>query len=291
MENDLTIFSLGEKSTKLIGENPQLKNTVSTFTTEGPILDSKKIALLLPGIIHTTQVVFEYQIPVLSKLDHDVIGINYSNQAYSQDMLNAQIIDFITNPKNQAKEITLVGVSLGAYAIIDLFGKSNDGNKLTNVKNAILLGTIFSVADLKNGPFGKALKLSSKFAHGPTVERFIPLVKRFIRADVLYAGIDGSRKERLQSERNNLSNKALLDRIEIFGNVGAVEELNNINNVSALFGWWEDDYASPEAKQRLGSLFPNNEEFTINGHHGWTSSNATQINEAINRFFYTKGKK
>lgn len=280
----ITALSIREKSRKLLEENHSLEGAISTFTTEASSPNSRSIALLLPGIIHAPQTVFEHQIPTLSGLGYDVVGINYSDSAYSQELLKAQIADFIKNPINQDKAITLIGVSLGACVIIDLLGDAAT-DELKNVKNAIMLGTIYSVADLKNGPFGKLLRLANKTTPKPVAERFASLARMLFRVDRLYAGKDGSRSEEIKTELRNVSGQALVARTRAIGNTRAIEELGRIDDVSVLLGWWEDDYASPEAKQKLKDLFPRKEEFLIDGHHGWTSSNADQINAAISGFF------
>lgn len=280
----ITALSIREKSRKLLEEDQSLEGAISTFTVEASFPSSQSIALLLPGIVHAPQTVFEHQISTLSGLGHDVIGINYSDSAYSQELLKAQIADFIKNPINQDKAITLIGVSLGACIIIDLLGNANT-DELKNVKNAIMLGTIYSVADLKNGPFGKLLRFANKTTPKPVAERFASLARMLFRVDRLYAGKDDSRSEELKAELHNVSGQALVARTKAIGNTRAIEELGRIDDVSVLLGWWEDDYASPEARQKLKNLFPRKEEFLIDGHHGWTSSNASQINAAISRFF------
>lgn len=280
----ITALSIREKSRKLLEEDHSLEGAISTFTTEASSPNSRSIVLLLPGIIHAPQTVFEHQIPTLSGLGHDVVGINYSDSAYSQELLKAQIADFIKNPINQDKAITLIGVSLGACVIIDLLGDAYT-DELKNVKTAIMLGTIYSVADLKNGPFGKLLRLANRTTPKPVAERFASLARMLFRVDRLYAGKDGSRSEEIKAELRNVSGQALVARTKAIGNTRAIEELGRIDDVSVLLEWWEDDYVSPEAKQKLKDLFPRKEEFLINGHHGWTSSNADQINAAISGFF------
>lgn len=280
----ITALSIGERSKKLLKEDQTLENAVSTFIPLASPRNSGSIAILLPGILHTTQTVFEHQIPMLSSFGHNVVGINYSDRAYSQELLRAQIIDFIRNPKNQDKEITLLGVSLGAGTIIDLLGNT-DIEKVKNVKRAIMLGTIYSDKDIINGPFGKAFRLANKMTPDVVVRKFVPLAKRLCRVDPMYAGTDNSRNEELKAEVQNVSNQALVTRTKAIGNTRTIEEVKTIDRVSVLLGWWEDDYASPEARQKLKNLFPRKEEFLIDGHHGWTSSNAKQINTAISRFF------
>lgn len=287
---DLTQLSLGEKSKNLLTKDQSLESAINTFSVEASSPGSKSITLLLPGIIYAPKTAFEYQIPTFSGLNHDVIGINYSNSAYSQELLKAQIIDFINNPQNQNKEITLIGVSLGACIIIDLLG-NNDESELKNVKNAILLGTLYSDADLKNGPFGKVVRLANRITPELIAERFVPLAKKLFRVDPLYAGVNGSKTKELKTELADVSSQALVDRTKAVGNTKPIEELRKIDSVSVLLGWWEDDYASPEARQKLEDLFPVREEFLINGHHSWTSSGASQINQAIQRFFSHQEKK
>ena len=288
-KTDLTHLSLGKKSKLLLEQNQALSDAISTFTVEASSPSSGNVALLLPGIVHTPRVVFEHQIPTFSELKYNVIGINYSDNAHSQELLKAQIADFIGNPVNSGKAITLVGVSLGAGAIIDLLANAGIG-EFSNVRNAIMLGTIYSLADLKNGPLGNAFRLADRFARGPVAERAVRLGKRFLKVDRLYAGTDGSRSAEVKNELQSISDQALLERLTaISGNTKDAEELGTIKDVPVLFGWWEEDYASPEARQKLEGLFPNRRKFLIDGHHGWTSSGAAHINGAIEKFLSPQG--
>jgi hypothetical protein len=278
-KENVTTLSIGIRSRDILDKDTSLAKAISTLKIEADSSSTTGITILLPGIVYHPSATFEYQIPELASLRQTVVGINYSDNLYSQELLKAQIVDFVNNPENKDREITLLGVSLGACIIIDLLGNT-DIKEVKNLKRAIMLGTIYSDKDILNGPFGKAFRLANKMTPDVVVGKFVPLVKRLLRADPMYTLSD-----RAKNQVQNVSNEALVDRINAFGKTKAIEALGKIEDISVLFGWWKDDYASPETRQKLKTLFQRKEEFLIDGHHGWTSSNANQINTAISRFF------
>lgn len=283
---NVTSLSVGIQSRRILDRDASLQGAISTFNVEAYSNSATGITILLPGIVYHCATTFKHQIPELASLKQTVVGVNYSDNLYSQALLTSQITDFINNPENRDKQITLLGVSLGAGTIIDLLGNA-DTEAVKNIRGVVMLGAIYSDKDFLNGTIGKAFRLANKMTPDAVVKRFIPLAKRLFRADPMYAVSDRTGIPSASNQVLNVSNESLTNRTRALGETKAVEDLGTFEEIPALFGWWQEDYASPEARQKLQDLFPRKDEFSIDGHHGWTSSNAGQINAAISSFFLT----
>lgn len=283
-KENVTPLSVGIQSRSILDKDASLEGAISTFRVEAYSNSTTDTTILLPGIVYHTATTFEHQIPELASLKQTVVGVNYSDNLYSQALLTSQIVDFIKNPENKDREITLLGVSLGAGTIIDLLGNA-DPEAVKNVRRVIMLGAIYSDKDVLHGAIGKAFRLANKMTPDGVVKRFVPLAKRLFRTDPMYALSNGAGIRDVRSQVLNVSNESLANRTKALGETKAIEDLGTIEGIPALFGWWEEDYASPEARQKLKDLFLLKAEFSIDGHHGWTSSNANQINAAISGFF------
>ena len=285
-KENVTSLSVGIQSRRILDKDASLQGALSTFTIEADSSSATGVTILLPGIVYHSPTTFRHQIPELASLKQTVVGINYSDSLYSQTLLTSQITDFINNPKNRDKQITLLGVSLGAGTIIDLLGNA-DAETVKNIRRVIMLGAIYSDQDILNGTIGKAIRLANKMTPDAVVKIFAPLAKRLFRADPMYADPDETGTLSADRQVSNVSNESLANRTRALGETKAAEDLGKFEEVPALFGWWQEDYASPEARQKLQDLFPQRAEFSIDGHHGWTSSYADQINTAISGFFST----
>lgn len=279
---DRSELSIGANTKKLLELDVLLTTAINTFSSDVDLRDEKnKLAVFLPGLVIYANTTFGNQMSLFRSNGYSIVGIDYSKEAHSQPLLKAQIVDFLSCPEIRNRKVTLIGMSLGAGTIIDtLAQQGKDG--LTNVEKVVLLGTVYSNEDIKNSIFGKALSFANRLTPEMVAKRFAPLAKRIFQLDPLH-------EVETREEVYEITSKALIDRAKEIGKTNPIEDVNQFPNIHALIGWWEDDYASSQARERLENLFPYRDVFTIPGHHSWTRTGAEAINSAISAFQPLKG--
>jgi hypothetical protein len=264
----------------LIAEKPELEPKKAKIIVREPVKQESPFTVLLPGIVISPDIVYRNQSKLLSSMGQNVATVEYSNQGYSQELISAQLLDFVESQGSDQK-INLIGLSIGARAIIDALSSFPDEAK-QKVDSIILLGLIYSDLDLKNDFFGKLTHIANRIAPDQVLSRLSGLVKKYIKTDPMFES-DTNSGDLVRQQVEELSPEVIVDMFNALSRSEPIKAVKPFNGIKAGIGWWYDDHASSSARNRALNLFNSPHEFTIQGHHGWTETGAEDINAAIEK--------
>ena len=276
---DLTEFSLGTRMRELgIGEDDLESDArVNTFRTAGAFNPRLPTTLLLPGIAIEADVTFQHQIEVL-KIHGNVVYVDYANQVFDQEVLRAQILDFMESDAARREGANLMGLSFGSSAILDLLVESPEAD-LSKLRRVILLGAIFSPDDLGE-TLGKFIRSAGSNAH-----RVKTHVKKVLDKEYFTSGIFN--EEDVIAGINEDSDGALVARNQVVSkrefNIEDIE--GPPRDIPALLIWWSGRAeVQPDRQHIIADYFTETVIARIPGLHGQVATQAKFINPLVDGF-------
>ena len=240
-------------------------------TTKEPLV------LLLPSMIDVLEVSYRSQIPFLKQHGFNPVLIEYPAKGFSIELLKEQIKNIVYSQHLKNNKVYLIGISFGATVIIDIL--ANDASLAKQIDKVILFGAVFSYDDIgrKSRLGAKAFKTADKFV-GKIFQSTFPIGRRFVKFSF------DPKEQKTNKVSKDFDLSPLPDRLRYFFSRPRVESLPKINNVEALFLWWDKDICLTQRREVISSVFKNHKTGKISGIHGWMTTPAQAINSEILSF-------
>ena len=277
---DVTGYSVRERTRNLISEQPGAIDALASFRTENPN-NNDRVVILLPGIVPSSDITFFKQKQFLTSSGFEVVSVDYSTKTHSDEVLRAQLGDFLDIEQMTNRDVSFVALSFGATCVLDFLTESQQQNA-QNVKKVAFIGPLHSLNDIDDPLVGKAIRLSHKLTPSSLQKSFMPFVKKAFRMDPQYVQEFG--EEYVYRDLAQMSSTALVERLRTLAQATPVGQLRRQDNVDALFIGWEKDYSSAESQTEYMNLFAESRYVTVPGRHGFTSTSSSEINQELGTF-------
>ncbi len=279
---DVSRLSQGNRVARLLeGNNFGRRAGASAFRTTPGIFDQDSVTILLAGTLGRADHTFGAQIPFLQERGTKPVWVDYSNAKFSQEMLIAELLDFMDSLLVEGRNVNLVGFSLGAKVVMNLHIKEPDA--AGKINRQVLMGPLFSRHDFKSAPLHDLVRRAGRIVtNGPAVNLSIPYVRDHIKVgdDPLLA----PQHMAVLDSRNRVTDKALAERTLLILKSGPIEKHGEITRTPTLIVFWENDESRPERRQVIADAFVEPIVVEIPGSHGWTLTSAPEINPLIVSF-------
>lgn len=277
---DVSRLSQSDRFREILEKDFTRRDAAASFTTTPGIFDQDSVTLLLVGTLGRASDIFQEQVPTLQDLGTKPVLVDYSNQSASQQLLRAQLMDFMDSPLVEGRRISLVGVSLGAYSIIDL--AINEPSAMERVDRQILLGPLFSRHDFKDDLPHNLVRRAGRVVNDGTVKFAMPYVRGHIKVDD-DPMLAGQHQEVLDAKKQ-VTHLALSERTLPILTNSPIERYGKITDTPTLIVFWENDETSPQRREVIASAFVDPVVRSVSGNHGWMLSSAGQINPLLSEF-------
>lgn len=252
-----------------------IQDDIRTRTLESEGATDRNI-VLIPGIVDPAEIIFSEQIQDFTDHSLSVSTVDFPHRSFDQVRFRDQLKEFLSLKGKSGKPTTLVGVSFGATCVIDYLRSNPDD--LEGVDSIVLIGPLPSIDELNDPVVSRALKLANKVTPALLRKSLMPVVKSSMKADPKLVEKFG--EERIRERASLVESRALSEQLQALGREKPSVHLPEMDT-KALVIRWEEDYASPDSLEELGTKFTSSDQVIVKGRHAQMATSSSEINKAI----------